>query len=250
MPPEPRTRFDDSGSRSWTLTVSLVLLVIAFACDDEPSRRDILGTEENLYSMIGEELVIRDFFQDRRGGFFLDVGSAWPKKDNNTYYLEAHLGWSGIAIDALDLYRPAWERDRKRSRLFTYLVSDEPSLREPFYRTGATGLSSATKDRDFLGQKLEAVEIEVETMTLDLLLDREGIEKVDFVSMDIEGHELLALAAFDIQRFEPELLCVEVGADLERQAALLAYFEGRGYELLERYREFDYANMYFAPKSR
>ena len=54
------------------------------------------------YSQGEEETLIRAFFKDRTGGFFLDVGASHFQKDSTTYYLEKHLGWRGIAIDALE----------------------------------------------------------------------------------------------------------------------------------------------------
>src|SRR5215216_2059385 len=40
------------------------------------------------FSMGFEEWVVRDYFNDRRGGVFLDVGANHYKAQNNTYYLE------------------------------------------------------------------------------------------------------------------------------------------------------------------
>ena len=48
-----------------------------------------------------EEWLIRDFFQDRRGGFFVDVGANHYRTASKTYYLETILGWSGIAVEPL-----------------------------------------------------------------------------------------------------------------------------------------------------
>ena len=90
-----------------------------------PGRTGILA-EESRYSLFLEEVIIRDFFQDRRGGFFVDVGCAWPVQANNTYYLERHLGWTGIGIDALPDFAPAWEEKRPGSRFFAFLIM--PSL--------------------------------------------------------------------------------------------------------------------------
>ena len=46
-------------------------------------------------SQYDEELFIKDFFNGRRAGFFVDVGANDYQKYNNTYYLERTLGWSG-----------------------------------------------------------------------------------------------------------------------------------------------------------
>ena len=42
------------------------------------------------FSRGAEEWIIRDFFQDRRDGVFLDVGANHYRDQNNTYYLGAN----------------------------------------------------------------------------------------------------------------------------------------------------------------
>jgi hypothetical protein len=93
-----------------------------------------------------------------------------------------------------------------------------------------------------------AEEIKVPTTTLSKLLDDNGVTKVDFVSIDIEGAEPLALAGFDIDRFKPQLLCVE--AKVKNREFLAKYFDEHGYEQLERYLEYDRTNFYYARKDR
>ena len=51
-----------------------------------------------------EEWMIRDFFKDRRGGFFVDVGANHYRWTSKTYYLETTLGWSGLAIEPQQQY--------------------------------------------------------------------------------------------------------------------------------------------------
>ena len=209
--------------------------------------RDILGTEKKLYSQFDEELVIRDFFQDRRGGFFLDVGASQPIDHSTTYYLEKHLGWSGIAIDALVQYGMSWKMTRPRSEYLVYLVTDHSGAQETFYHAEKdTPLSSVHKDRVVDGRTLEASAVQVESTTLDKVLDDRGIEKIDFLSMDIEESEPPALAGFDIERFRPELVCIEASPSIREQ--LLAYFDAHGYERIDRYLEADLLNWYFRPR--
>lgn len=199
-----------------------------------------------LYSQHKEELIVRDFFHDRRDGVFLDVGCASPVKDSNTYYLEKHLGWSGLAVDALPEFAIPWERKRPRSRFFNFYVSDHAGTVEPFYRSALRGTSSGNKDQKGPGGKAVPLqEIEVPTTTLNKLLDTNGVTHLDFLSMDIEGHEPQALAGFDIERFRPGLACVE--AKPENRDAIKRYFAAHGYAQLERYLEYDPVNYYFAP---
>jgi FkbM family methyltransferase len=214
--------------------------------------REGILAEERLYSLFDEELIIRDFFQDRTEGFFLDVGCAWPMRASNTFYLEKHLGWKGIGIDALAGYAPGWKKERPNSRFFSYLVTDQSNLKQTFFMAPNPGLSSTDRglaSGETFGADVEPEEVEIETTTLDDLLDREGVTKIDLLSMDIEGHEPKALAGFDIERFQPELVVIEGQVVAANEVLVRGYFERHGYELIEKYRPFDTVNRYFKPKS-
>lgn len=237
-PATPRSGF--RRSRAWLRALGVSLL--ASASCREP-RRDILGTEQNQHSQHGEELLIRDFFQDRRNGFFLDVGCAWPVIYSNTYYLEKELGWTGIGVDALPDYEKRWRKRRPKSKFFNFAVTDQSGTIVSFHRTVR---------RDLLGistlkpghHDVEYEEIQVPTITLDKLLHDNGVSKIDLLSMDIEGAELLALSGFDIDRFQPELAVVEVHGDTREPVN--AYFRSHRYQRIDSYLAYDQANYYFS----
>lgn len=214
-------------------------------------RRDIVSTEKKLYSQHKEELVIRDYFQDRKNGVFLDVGSSRPIKDSTTYYLEKHLGWTGVAVDALAEFADDYKSKRSGTQFFGYIVTDHSGTTETFYRVvGVPELSSVTKDRVVLGKQVETRELTVPTTTLNDLLDKVGIDKIDFLSMDIEGGAPKALAGFDIAKYKPELICIESGgSNKEYNAGLVKYFADRGYQRIGRYMRHDWVNWYFHPTS-
>lgn len=234
------------NDRRAALALGLVFLAVCAAASAEA--KDILGTEKKRYSQLDEELIIRDFFQDRRNGFFVDIGCADPVEGSTTYYLEKHLGWKGIAVDARAELAPLWMRKRRHSRFFSYLVTDHSDTKDTFYVVrGAEGLSSTQKERDFMGHTFKGEEREVPSITLNDLLDENKVTKIDFMSVDIEGHEPEAFAGFDIERFKPELLCVE--ASPHNRDELLAYFNAHGYERIDKYLQYDKVNWYFRPKA-
>jgi len=252
------------ATRRWAAAFALLAFFGASACrpgsvennsskedtTDVAEHRDIISTETNVFSQHGEEVLIRDFFQDRKNGFFLDVGCAWPVHYSNTYYLEKELGWSGIGVDAIADHARRWRNRRPHSKFFDFIVTDHSGDLESFYRTESgelLGISTLTP-RAALGRKHEWEEIHVRTITLTDLLDQNGVSKIDLLSMDIEGAELIALAGFDINRFEPELVVVEVHA--AARAPVQEYFSAHGYERIERYDSYDEYNYYFTPKRR
>jgi len=226
------------------LLLPLAALLPLLGAPGRASAGDILTSQKKIYSQFDEELIIRDFFQDRRDGFFVDVGCAWARKDSTTFYLEQHLGWSGIGVDANERYAESWRKNRPRSRFFNFLVMDHSGASEKFY--AAQGLGSTQKDRIFKGKPVGAREVEVQSITLNDLLERSGVSKIDFLSMDIEGSEPGALAGFDIGRFRPELVCIEVMK--QNREKILTYFTENGYERIDEYLPHDEINWYFKPK--
>jgi FkbM family methyltransferase len=208
-----------------------------------------LSEAKERFALRRPEIVIRHFFRDRRNGFFLDVGAADFKKWNTTYYLEERLGWSGIAVDALDHWRAGYEVNRPKTKFFTYIVTDHTGAKEPFFRIkGDTGSTALRERAEMIVKKAPSQEIQevmVPTTTLDALLEGQGVKRIDLLSMDIEQGEPAALAGFDIKRFAPELVCIEHLPEV--QAKILEYFARHGYRRIERYLEYDTANWYFTP---
>ena len=205
---------------------------------------DKLGSPP-LYSKRAEELIIRDWFEDRRGGYFLDVGANHHRINSNTYYLERHLGWSGIAVDAIADYERGYVEHRPATRYFTFFVSDQSDELATFFVIQANKRLSSGEQR--VAKNWAHQEIEVPTITLTDLLDHAEVSSIDLLSMDIELWEPRALAGFDIERFAPQLVCIEAHTGV--QDALTTYFAEHGYERIEKYLEYDVDNWYFRPKS-
>src|SRR5215210_2118878 len=171
------------------------------------------------HSQLHEEWLVRDFFNDRRNGTFLDVGANDYKKYSNTYFLETALGWSGVAIEPIAELAADYKRYRPKTTFVAMFASNvADSTTQLFVDARSHEVSSATpKFGERYGAK--GSPRSVPTTTLNDVLDRLGVSKVDFLSMDIELAEPQALAGFDIDRFRPELVCIE-GHDEVRQQIL------------------------------
>lgn len=198
------------------------------------------------YSWKNEELIIRHFFNDRPGGFFLDVGAYHYMNNSNTYYLEKNLGWSGLAIDAIGEFEQGYLDHRPRTRFFNFFVSNESNkeaefyvVKDPKHVTKSSALKSHLAN-------LEKEKIQVPTITLNDLLEKLEIEKIDFFTIDIELWEPQALAGFDIKRFLPELVCIEAHKPVQEK--ILRYFSENEYVRLDQYLLLDQYNWYFVQK--
>ncbi len=205
--------------------------------------RDRYGPDH--YSRNVEEWCIRDFFEDRRDGIFVDVGANHYRNDNNTYFLETKLGWSGVALDALAEFGPDYQRHRPRTRFAALFVSDVAGTTIPFFVPKDNHLVASSSQEFTIREGHPGEARNVPTTTLNVVLDQAGIRKVDFLSMDIELAEPKALRGFDIDRFKPDLVCIESHLDVRQE--IVNYFAGHGYVVVAKYLRADPKNLYFAP---
>lgn len=195
-------------------------------------------------SQFAEEWIVRDFFGGERGGVFVDVGANDYRRFSNTFYLETELGWSGIAIEPQTQFAEGYRRHRPRTTFVPLFVSDV-SNREATLYVSANDLV-ASSSRQFTESFGDAsTPTRVTTTTLDDILIRLGISRVDFLTIDIELAEPQALAGFSISRFRPRLVCIEAHPPVRQQ--ILDYFARHGYVLLGKYWRADGENFWFAP---
>jgi FkbM family methyltransferase len=229
------------------ITVACMALVVRGREQQDP----LLAALEQRYgpeksSRAEEEWIIRDYFQDRRDGVFLDVGASHYKEDSNTYFLETSLGWSGIAIDAIQEFGADYKAHRPRTRFVAMFASDVTDSTVQFFVADNHPVSSS--DPEFIKRYgTVGKPREVPTTTLNAVLEQAGISKVDFMSMDIELAEPKALAGFDIPRFRPDLVCIEAHPEVRQQ--ILDYFARYGYTVVGKYLRADAQNLYFRPLS-
>jgi FkbM family methyltransferase len=232
------------------ITMGLVLFftVAALVYLSQPADAGkILETEKNLYAQGHEELIARDFFNDRRGGTFVDIGCSDYKEFSTTYYLEQHLGWKGIGVDALDEYADDYKKYRPQTTFLNYVVTDHTGGTTPIFVNFDQKSMSSIMYRPPHYTHTEPVP--VPNITLNELLKKQGVKRFDFLSIDVEGSEPLVLAGFDIRRYKPKLVCVEANKSVDLQKKLMDYFTKNNYEIIPEYSRLDVGqNWFFTPK--
>lgn len=204
----------------------------------------LLRDADPKYSHGFEEVLIRDHFQDKEKGFYLDVGCADPELHSTTNYLETVLQWKGIGIDVNSRFAPLWKEKRPNSKFICRAIFDTDGEVLTLYIGGYIRSLDRKLTEAFVRRPENIRTVDVTTITLNTLLEENGIDKIDFLSMDIEGAEMGALRGFDIQKYRPDLCCVETN-DVK---TVTDYFDSRGYELIQKYRKADKINVYYRPK--
>lgn len=167
------------------------------------------------YSQEGEDMILRRIFEKLPSGFYVDVGAHHPMRFSNTYFFYK-AGWHGINIDAMPgsmkLFRKYRPRDinieapvSRESKELTYYVFNEPALNGFDYQL------SRERDTNNTLYKIERT-IKLKTKTLSELLDEHlpTNQKIEFLSIDVEGLDLEVLRSNDWNKYRPEVVLVEV----------------------------------------
>jgi FkbM family methyltransferase len=165
--------------------------------------------------------------------------------DSTTLYLEKFLGWSGIAVDAVGDFEAGYLENRKNTRFFCFCVSDRSDESVDFYVTEKNYKRRSSLHEGWAKKYGRSHYTKIPTIRLDDLLERAGVQRIDFLSLDVELGEPAALAGFDIEKYRPALVCVEMHKEVKQQ--ITDYFSKHGYVLLEKYKDLDRVNSYFIP---
>jgi len=103
-------------------------------------------------------------------------------KLSNTCYLEKHLDWSGIAVDAICDYKKGYLLHRKNTKFHCFFVTDKSDQEMDFYTTFFAKRTSSG-NLDFAKKHGLYSKAKVRSITLNDLLEREGISQFDFLSI-------------------------------------------------------------------
>jgi FkbM family methyltransferase len=124
-----------------------------------------------------------------RPGFFLEIGANDGFTFSNTVYLEYEFGWKGILVEANQKYMRSLAK-RKNSIVVNKAVSTQNGQAD-FIDAGLYGGLKASMADNHQDHTKDAECIKVECMRLQEILDKaEAPDRIDFVSVDVEGGEL------------------------------------------------------------
>ena len=161
------------------------------------------------YSLNAVDLIIDYIFKNKNNGFYLDVGSQHPISNNNTYLLFKR-GWCGINIDLdkknIDLFNTARPND---INLNLAISSDVAEKKLYFYHDKSPINTLDKVVSDFQAATVKEIKT-IKTTTLDITLQSLKLNnKIDYMNLDIEGHEMEIFKAFDLSLYKPSVISVE-----------------------------------------
>jgi FkbM family methyltransferase len=153
------------------------------------------------------ELVL-EFFSNRAGGFFIDVGANDPKAMSQTWLLECK-GWRGILIEPLPHLAEKLRAARPGARVVQAACGAREHPATVEFHEAECSMHSGLSQHAIDARERYVSTHTVPMLALDEILEEAGNPAIDFVSIDVEGAELDVLRGFDLSRHAPALLLIE-----------------------------------------
>jgi FkbM family methyltransferase len=200
-------------------------------------QRLVLGYDSYApsFSSAGEDMVLRHLLgSDKMSGFYIDVGAFHPTLFSNTYFFYLN-GWRGINVEARPGSKPLFDKVRPRDINLEIAVSRTRGELTYYFIAEDSPMNSFSPDFLKQIQMLGHVkqEIAIPTMPLAEILERhlpKG-QTIDFLNVDVEGHDLEVLESNDWQRFRPKVIVVEDEGLNPQESAIVRTMNTHGYEL-------------------
>lgn len=190
----------------------------------------ILKIKSPVLEDIIEKQLIWEFFGRKREGFFIEVGANDPHSGSQTWLLEQN-GWRGILVEPQSALCEKLRPARKNAQVFQVACSAPGKEGEATLHIGTQdGLSTLEKQIDSHDVQFARTE-RVKITTLDKVLDEARVDAIDFLSIDVEGHEIEVMRGLNFEKYRPSLILIEDGV---RNLDKHRFLKQRGYRLVKR----------------
>ena len=208
------------------------------------SKRFVHDQPGTWHSQYGQDATIHKLFADCRNCYFVDLAANEPLYLSNTRTLERDYGWRGVCIEGNHELVRKLELQR-RCHVVHALVGDSDGA-EVVFSVRPDGIQSGFS-RVLPNASAATIQLEAErlanrsasplqlerhkSLRLASILDRvHAPRSIDYLSLDVEGHEEAVLGHFPFDRYTFRSMTVERPSD-----ALKATLQTHGYHYIRNH---------------
>jgi FkbM family methyltransferase len=171
------------------------------------------------YAQNGEDVLLRRVFGDKREGFYIDVGANDPVTASITKHFY-DLGWSGVNVEAAPMLAARLRHARPRDLTLNLGISNRKGTATfyefPMEFCGLSTFAEEEAERHRVAG-YPFVEKTIEITTLEELCDEYAKGPIDFLNVDVEGHEREVLEGGAFTRHRPVVVVVEATRPLSTE---------------------------------
>ena len=185
------------------------------------------------FSQLGQDLSVLQFYNNKRDGFFIEIGASNGIELSNTYLLEKSYNWKGICVEPVPKKFKLLCNNRPNSSCCDKAVYSESNKSVIFDIANNYDLLSGISDYiDCHKENVEANkdQIVVKTITFNDLLEKYNAPLfVDYLSLDTEGTELEILKSVDFTKYTFGIIDVEHNYVEPRRSQIRELLTSNGY---------------------
>ena len=164
-------------------------------------------------SQFKEDTEVLKYFTKNYKGIYLDIGAFHPVKVSNTFKMYKS-GWKGINIDMNSLSIEMFNYARPNDINICAAISSKESYKTMYFHHDLSPLSTIEKNHvKFLKKHFKIRNLrkkKIKTKNINKILKKYNLKKIDFLNIDIEGHEFEVLKTINFKKVKIEVICVEM----------------------------------------
>lgn len=171
------------------------------------------------------------FSKLRRRGNYLDVAANEAMEISNTFFFDRCLGWHGLCIEPNAHYLEALHRQRSCALLPTCVGDNDGEKVEFALFEGISGIVTTNKATERWRREGRSIKtVPLRCTTLAKALARYPQTTIDYMSLDVEGHEVHVLRGIDWTSVKINIITVEISNNLYEK--IKEFLGSKGYTQL------------------
>jgi len=180
-----------------------------------------------------EDTNILSYFNNKRNGFYVDVGCFHPINRNNTYLLYLNK-WRGINIDFSQFSIDLFNFLRPDDLNLRCAVSDSEQNVKVFFQKELSQLSTIEEDQAKKVFQGEIKTKEIKAVSLNQILENSKYrnQEIDLLDIDVEGADYKVLLGLDFEKYKPKLICIEIHNKNISHDKIFKFLIKKGYTLI------------------
>jgi FkbM family methyltransferase len=185
------------------------------------------------YSQLGQDLEVVKFYNNKNGGFFIEIGASDGINLSNTYLLETQYNWKGICCEPIPGNFDKLVKNRPNSICYKEAVYNKSGLTLTFDIANNYDLLSGISehiDKHKSSVDANKTSIQVQTISLlDVLNNANAPSFIEYMSLDTEGSEFEILKYFDFDKYTFGLIDIEHNHIEPRRTEIKNLLLSKGY---------------------
>lgn len=188
----------------------------------------VINNLKNSYSQVFQDLFVTYLLNQKKNGYFIEIGVGNGVDLSNTYLLEKKYNWDGILCEP-DIRNFDSIKKYRNSKLIESLIDNkcennvEFFLHEDPYSSSSVNLNENQK------------KIYSNSLCLNHLFEKYKLKEVDYISIDTEGNEFEILRNFNFNKYKVKIFTVEHNFDSIKRKKIRSLLKANGYKNKYKY---------------